>query len=145
MLGARFGQQDDAIAHVLALDQRACDTVDDQVGRHADARRDDRHAARHALHQRHRAAFLARGDEVDVERAIAARQLGADLGLVAVQQEANPLPAMGADVAADAGDDDGWPVIAAHGVKRDRNWGWQMDLLWPRRLVARRLAGCAGR
>jgi hypothetical protein len=59
---------------------------------------------------------------------VGARQLRPNLGLVTVQQEANPLPAMGEDIAADAGNNDGWAVIAAHGVKRDRNWGWQMDL-----------------
>ncbi|GAA0195253.1 hypothetical protein GCM10010203_52800 [Actinomadura yumaensis] len=63
-----------------------------------------------------------------VGRQAAMRQLGANPGLVPMQQEADSLPAMGADKALDARNDDGWAVIAAHGVKRDRNWGWQMDL-----------------
>ena len=78
-------------------------------------------AAAHGL-----GGFLVRADDqvgmLDVaqrRRARRLRQLGVDLRLVAMQQEANSGGSPLGQVAGDGGDDHGRAMVAAHGVDRD--------------------------
>src|SRR5204863_878421 len=60
---------------VLDVDDEAVLAVPDEVDRLADARRHERHTARHRLERRLRPALLAGGDETRVERAVNPGQL----------------------------------------------------------------------
>ncbi|MNC67210.1 hypothetical protein D3C81_1796390 [compost metagenome] len=58
----------------------------------------------------------------------AARHLGANRRLVAMQQETHALAVMPREIVLHAADHDRGTVVSPHGVKRDQCWGCQVEM-----------------